>query len=503
MLTLVALSVSCCLLLSSILYICRWDNPQAQSAGYVDSTNGRISDPELCRLLIGNKLTQCRRQNQLSPLESKAIPNQRLRAPFAIENVFTSLDSSVADAFVRESRNRINLNPGEWSTIGHVLKDAARKWIFVGFNEDGPEEGLIQSAHHRTPFSVRINVTSLVQALTLKAALITVCKTEARHCSNDSAILQLAQHINQGWIQSEKGTGASGDCSRVLNFEQNHSLQASLQSLFSYPDQGEANSLNLLVPSFETMWRVVLRALLEINFRSRRESPEWTEAIIAFYRNPSKEQFERRPSLRVGSKTNAMAIVEHDGKSDPTETPSARDIVMEALRLHPPTRRIYRAYQWDKSSKSNEPGPNSGSRTINQELSGQEGLHLGETVANSYQTIAADVEACHIRPDIWGSDATIFDPTRWVNLTKEQSKAFMPFGSGPHECPAKAVFGPRMICILLGALLVGMKDDERAPNIKWAFKCPDDEFLKSVTSGKRLSLERGAFDDLDLCGSWS
>jgi hypothetical protein len=58
------------------------------------------------------------------------LVNAFLIAPFAIKNAFTSTDAVVADKFVCESKKRINVHPGEWSKIGRVLEDTARKWIF-------------------------------------------------------------------------------------------------------------------------------------------------------------------------------------------------------------------------------------------------------------------------------------------------------------------------------------------------------------------------------------
>jgi hypothetical protein len=138
-------------------------------------------------------------------------------------------------------------------------------------------------------------------------------------------------------------------------------------------------------------------------------------------------------------------------------------------------------YQWAQNLSSDDPG----------------------TDDTTPAFIAADVEACHIRSDIWGPGAATFDPTRWVNPTREQREAFMPFGSKPFECPAKAVFGPRMIGTLLGALLVVLNGDEQRPNIAWVLKFSDDDLMKfTIDSKERLGLERDAFDDLELCGSW-
>jgi dihydroceramidase len=59
---------------------------------------------------------------------------------------------------------------------------------------------------------------------------------------------------------------------------------------------------------------------------------------------------------------------------------------------------------------------------------------------NSYEIIAADIEACHLSTDIWGLGAESFDPMRWHILSDEQNEAFMPFGGRPFQCPAQPDF---------------------------------------------------------------
>src|SRR5438045_194821 len=77
--------------------------------------------------------------------------------------------------------------------------------------------------------------------------------------------------------------------------------------------------------------------------------------------------------------------------------------------------------------------------------------------SDDVRIFAADVEASHTDPWIWDRDPTKFLPARWNSLTKDQKKSFMPFGCGPFVCPAKQVFGPWIIALLVGALAKGYK----------------------------------------------
>lgn len=193
---------------------------------------------------------------------------------------------------------------------------------------------------------------------------------------------------------------------------------------------------------------------------------------MTFCQDATKTEFKSRPIVRADSTTTS--VIKSDSQSNQAETPSARDIVMEALRLYPPTRRIYRAYWWDDAPASYESG----------------------TVCDSGrmppETAAADIEACHLRTDIWGSNAANFDPARWMTITRDQIRALMPFGYGVCECPAKAVFGPWMIAILVGALLSALDDDG------WTLWCADHHVMDHLATKETLILERDAYDDLEL-----
>lgn len=106
---------------------------------------------------------------------------------------------------------------------------------------------------------------------------------------------------------------------------------------------------------------------------------------------------------------------------------SASHLVKEALRLYPPTNRIYR--QW-KNADSIES-----------------------------TTIAADIQACHHSRNLWGRTAHEFGPWRWKEVVRAQELSFLAQGSKPFECPAKPTFGPRFVGLLIVILLQEFPDD--------------------------------------------
>lgn len=72
--------------------------------------------------------------------------------------------------------------------------------------------------------------------------------------------------------------------------------------------------------------------------------------------------------------------------------------------------------------------------------------------------IAVDIEAIHHDTKIWGADATMFRPSRWGKgkMSKSMISAFFPFGMKPLVCPAKKVFGPRIIGLFVASLSLAL-----------------------------------------------
>ncbi|CAI7572045.1 unnamed protein product [Penicillium viridicatum] len=423
--------------------------------GKRQKTKYTSNDPALCRQIIAGLLKHKNQPNILSPHQAKAMANRHLPIAFRIDNAFTRTESVHASMFVEKVKPLINLSAKQWHSVSEFARVTARHWVEHGF--PGPDHSGSSNCHggkqklSRNKTRVdrnRTNIASLAQILSLKVVLCLFFKQKPQDQTSDENLLSLAQSINRVWISS-KLKSASTDIPR---FEEDVLLQTSLVNIFGKHDLLEDNPLNLILPSFETMWRVVLRAVLEIRFATGKEVPEWRDTMIAFSENPTKSQFDAGPA------------------SPSSNGPRIGDAqVCESLRLYVPTRRVHRAYQWDRS------------------------------MGTSYEIQSADIEGCHLRSDIWGPDAERFNPNRWSTLTSAQGDAFMPFGCPPFECPAKPTFGPRMIGVLVGALLAALEDKEQART--WNLDCEDAKVLERLTSGKKLCSHRNAYTDLYLVRS--
>ncbi|KAJ5943046.1 hypothetical protein N7516_003214 [Penicillium verrucosum] len=421
------------------------------------------NDPALCRQIIAGTLKQQDQPNTLSPHQSKAIANRHLPIAFQIDNAFTRTDSVHASMFVEKVKPLINLSAKQWQSVSEFARVTANHWVEHGFprlDDNICHKEKQKPSNNKTKIDRnRINIASLAQILSLKVVLYLFFKQKPQDQPCDENLLSLAQSINRVWISS-KLKSAENDTPR---FEDDVVLQTSLVNIFGNHDLPEDNPLNLILPSFETMWRVVLRALLEIRFATGKEVPAWRDTMTAFSENPTKSQFDAGtayPSSNEPGIADTRCV---------RGSPSAKQIVLESLRLYVPTRHIHRAYQWDQS------------------------------MGACHEIESADIEGCHVRSDIWGSDAERFNPKRWSALTPAQGDAFMPFGCSPFECPAKPIFGPRMIGVLVGALLAALGDKERAKN--WDLDCEDVSVLEHFKSGKKLCPHRNSYTDLYLVRS--
>ncbi|EZF69589.1 hypothetical protein H105_08036 [Trichophyton soudanense CBS 452.61] len=343
-----------------------------------------FSDAKDCRaVIVGRSPFNGMSKNTLTAFQARAGPNQALRRAFGIDNAFTSEDNAVIREFVALATKRMILHGTDW---GKVATLAATTLETLGYFE--------QIAGNSTSTGT-VPITSVAQVLCLTVVLRTILQTDVDKTQYKD-VLKLAEDINRIWISSK-----SPDEEKRSSYQSETPFHDTLKAIFpnTQISSPASNPLNLILPSFETMWRIVSRTFLEINFLTGNRSPEFKQVLVEFFHNPTKEQFNQELSPGI----------------------SASNVISEALRLFPPTRRVHRHFQ----------GLNSNERTL----------------------FAADIEACHRNLRVWGSDALKFVPGRWNCLNEQQKSSFMPFGSKPFLCPAKPVFGPRMIALLVGALL--------------------------------------------------
>ncbi|MCJ1362964.1 hypothetical protein MMC16_002070 [Acarospora aff. strigata] len=315
----------------------------------------------------------------MHPLESRSGPNQRLVRVFGIDNAFTTTKEEYWKEFRKSVERQMRISEERWEGLAHTAQELVHRG--VGARTSDERDGILL-----VPF---------MQTAVLKFSLHVFFPVRVDELE-DEVLSTIADKINRLWIGSKgsKHTDSMRSDQRVL-------MAALRKILPGYGETMRTNPLNIIMPAYETMWRVVLRGFLEVGFRSGHRGQIWRQVMDEFLLNPSRATFD---TITPGVYGVSPAF-----------------IVDETLRLYPPTRRIYR--------------------------------HKQDGVDDTPDVVAADIEHLHRDPDIWGQDSMLFRPSRWASLSEDRRSAFIPFGAGHFTCPAKRDAGPRMVGILMAALL--------------------------------------------------
>ncbi|KAJ0163398.1 Cytochrome P450 [Colletotrichum tanaceti] len=337
-------------------------------------------------------------------LQLRAGPNSRLVRAFGIRNSFTTTDVDTHTDFLRLSIHTIRSADGAaWRRVWRLANDTIEELVPPQPRNGGRRE--------------EVGIERVARILCFDAVLeLLFPETRVRPFRIGPAD-SVTRLTNVLWQDSKKSSSSSssrsepGPVSRQRSLE---SLQEALRELVSgrEGDEGdggqggqgsESEALGLIMPAYETLWRVVMLTYIHVAFRH----------IDAATRETVNEVVK---SVMQNSGVGA--------RLDPTVDNFAR----EALRLYPPTKRIYRA------SPSAE-----------------------ET---------ADVESMHHDERIWGPDALEFRPNRFDRLTRDQEHAYMPFGVGKNACPAENGFGRKMISSLVVVLVTRLGTGESGAGVR-------------------------------------
>ncbi|KAE8829706.1 hypothetical protein HRS9122_09521 [Pyrenophora teres f. teres] len=404
--------------------------------------------------------------NQLA----RVMPNQKLKDIFGIENAFTSLSNkrpfvAKAENLMLEAMNCQKDTPDDWTNLRH----GALTYFDEYMNSNGVHS---------------FKLAELTQYLTLKISLRYLFDGAHEALKSDTHfqdVIYIGKRINELWIESKQKDLAERerplwkDETNLHNALRRVTFSAPNVDIGGYPNDATTadplepsnNPMNLLLPAYETMWRVVLRCFLEVQHRAAGNKTIWTAVL--------------RDYLRHLKNPNS---IENDVFHKPTEANGSIirpvEIVKEALRLYPPTRRVHRCF--------------------------------------NNKEVKADIEACHRQKILCGDDPNVFRPERWQGLcsnarqawydkeggtikkledlkklktklkTEEEELGFMPFA---YYCAADHIntkeFASKMIALLVAVLCNGLGDE-------WILE--DSDSIPPY--GIPLSSERGEYEELSL-----
>lgn len=347
------------------------------------SITQRFGEPTVCTSILAcTGVDNVLERNLLCATVSRALPNRRLARAFGIENAFTTMNKTYLNKFRAQAANKLTAHEGQWRDTVRLAKQILCEKIQVS------DEG-----------QTRIHLVTLIQLLSLKISLYVLFQQEPP-ALDDKAASSLAWTINALWILSKDPNPNK----EQMKFHQDN-LSKDLNSLLpNHSLTGPCMTpMDFIIPAYETLWRVVLQAFIEVVFRHPSWAATWRSVLAEFIAHPTAAQFSRR----LPESPEAITPI------------SAEDLAKEALRLYPPTKRVYRTFQYPT---------------------------YPELV-----TVAADIEHLHRNPTLWGRDSTTYVPGRWASNTEGVSNKYFPFGARPMVCPAER-FGPKMIAVLLAVL---------------------------------------------------
>jgi hypothetical protein len=221
--------------------------------------------------------------------------------------------------------------------------------------------------------AIKHDFATCVQIITLHTVLDLLEADVSLLTAHD--LYAVASGINTLWDQSKVGTPDPA----ILATINAHLVRWLPTTPFKSP-------LDILIPTWETLWRVVAITLAHVHADAARAG-----AFAELFEDPIRDVFSRARSAGEGN-------------------PEA--VVLEVLRLHPPTNNIARA--------------------------GTDGT-----------IVKARISAAHRERSVWGERVDEFDPSRFM---KPDHPPIYAFGYGPLTCIASK-WAPMTAAVIVAAIL--------------------------------------------------
>ncbi|KAK4456679.1 hypothetical protein QBC42DRAFT_190417 [Cladorrhinum samala] len=343
----------------------------------------------------------------------RASANWRVREAFGIENSLTAtLALDTHKSFLSIASQHVNKRTRDWTRLYQVAKTFIQAEIAAARLTSGRR-------------STTTPLAECVQCACLTVVLFDNFAVTDPRALPRQALVTIASEINKQWLKSKAKSEPDLPDTQVptrsaLLSETISSLNLMIpradESYNAHDDAAGGEGLGLglglrpeeilglIMPQYETLWRVVLLAF-----------------VTAYHRQPD-------PSLvkRVEKVPECLG--------NPAEEREGLKVAKESLRLYPSNKRIYRCAHAESLTSSSSSSSSSSSLSLS----------------------AADLELSHRHPSIWGPDDPLrfrpsrFDPSELTPLQRKLS--YFPYSLRPHRCPAFSGFGDRMITALVVCL---------------------------------------------------
>jgi hypothetical protein len=322
-------------------------------------------------------------------LSARAIPNERLVRAFSLTNTFVSADIHVHNVFV-----------GHANSLLRAAKE--RGWPhFQNIAIQAVEAALHNAAPHPLSFDI------FVQDVTLRVALVALLGVDSwvSDLASDD-IRVVTELITRLWSLSKKPDRIPDDLLPQLNYH----LRRLITDAEAFP-----NPLDYVIPIWETLWRVVATTVAHA-----QNDPLSLAAFADMHVLSTHGQFK----VFNGS------------------APSVEAIVMENMRLHPPSKHITRIAISPNSFKL--------ARILPHYMQHYLHRHIGHPMHRE----CADIGTL-LRSNIWGPDANDFDPLRHHPsrlLSDQEATKSLVFGYGRNRCIAGS-WAPMAAGVIAAAVL--------------------------------------------------
>ncbi|KAE8447996.1 hypothetical protein EG329_009919 [Mollisiaceae sp. DMI_Dod_QoI] len=390
-----------------------------------------------------HKITICNTLLLDTNLEKRAKPNKRLIIAFGIENAFTTISEDLHRNFLHKVEDALNKSNNDSARI-----ELAQNAIKIG------TEYIKRSAQQEHA----ISLSKLVQVVAFRIILTIFFPHVARSLKedgrmNDTDVEIISEKINTLWYDSKSpwkifcATYFPPHFSSIMKDRETLLTHLELQFPWYRTYLPQRNPLNILIPAHQGLWRVVLRCFIEVRFRSSDADREtWSKLFEDFLKAPTE----------CWHKPNEEGL-------------DVQMIIAETLRLYPPTPRMY--VQQDDGSLD-----------------------------------AIDIQTMHRTGERWAPDPLRYRPDRWIHNDNEEldvvdTDNYMPFGrkvdmpkgartTTMSQCPSRLRGGPKLIAILVGALL-------EVVDQKWELEEVKDR-NDDVSGNEPLRSGRDAYEGLRL-----